>query len=108
MRELRDHLDDDIRLALKFETRVSARQKQAAWERLQQRAAVQMILPPIETSAVPPRVSWLSALRDGSLRLLNALLIDSSAFERARRPFPYVLFCDIQGRYVRPYVHFAA
>lgn len=116
---LERYLDDDISRTLKLETSVTPSQKAAAWERLQARAKEQSMLPPLEAETASKevrdseRVRWLEmvyALRDGSMKLLNTLVLDSTAFERANAPkrrYPYPYF-DIQGRSTHPILAISA
>ena len=77
--------DEFLEHALKTDTTVTRRQRDAAWERLYQRAVEQVILPPY---AIPPDpVSTPMGLVDrlvaGCVRMLSALVIDEDPYQRA-------------------------
>jgi hypothetical protein len=78
------YLDALIEAALKTDAIVTPRQKQRAWERLEQRAAQQTIWPPL----VEPKKSLVGTLRlafTHARRCLAILLVDEGSYERARK-----------------------
>lgn len=108
--ELRfDATDASITRTLKFETLVTPRQHAAARDRLMRSAAVQTMLPPLETD---PEYATLrdraSLLGQHTLRILNFLLVDSSAYERARRPPLLYRHYNAHGRYAFSIIHMSA
>lgn len=108
--ELRlDVTEASISRTLKFETLVTPKQYASARQRLLLSAAAQTILPPLETDAE------LATLRDRASifgqhtrRLLNFLLVDSSAYERARRPPRLYCHYNAHGRYAFTIIHMSA
>ncbi|HVU13686.1 MAG TPA: hypothetical protein VHD90_20540 [Phototrophicaceae bacterium] len=85
MPELTDQqFDADAARQLKFNTMVTASQQAKAKERLLRRAAHQIMLEP-ETPA--PVESRAQVIGRRTLHVLNFLIMDSKAFERAHRPW---------------------
>ncbi len=110
MPELRDkQLDADIARSLRFETLVPPLRQQVAREQLLKRAAEQAVLPPL---AAPAARSGLrdhaQTLSQGTLLLLNLLLVNSSIYERARRPPRLYEHYNAHGRYAIGIIHMLA
>ena len=110
MPELRDkQLDADIARSLRFDTLVPPQRQQAARERLLKSAAEQAVLPPL---AAPVAHSGLrdhaQTLGQSTLRLLNFILVDSSIYERARRPPRLYEHYNTHGRYALSVIHMLA
>ncbi len=110
MQELRDkQLDADVARSLRFDTLVPPLRQQVAKELLLKRAAEQTMLLPL---AAPAAHSGLRdhayTLSQGTLRLLNLLIVDSSIYERARRPPRLYQHYNTHGRYALSIIHVLA
>lgn len=80
---LNNHLDEEIRYILKSQV-VSRARKQAAWERLQQAAAQQVILAPYAVSPKGPQsTNMLLILQNNIVNFFVALCTDESSFQKA-------------------------
>lgn len=112
MQELADkQLDQDIERTLRFESFVTPAQQVAARERLLQRAAQQTVLPPAVVEEAPGSrlVEVAAQFKNRSLKLLQVLLLDSTAFERVpRKPVHFYYFLDTHGRFTRPILSLSA
>lgn len=110
MRESPDQqLDAAVVRSLKFRTLVTASQQQAARERLLRRAAAQTMLPPLQLVEPRPTLrDHASVIGRCTKRLLDWLITDSSAYERARRPPPFYQFYNAHGRYAFTIIHVSA
>ena len=101
--------DADVARRLKFSTLVTPCQQQNAREMLLHRAAEQVILPPLETIADHPSLrTHVQTLRLRTLRIFNFLVMDSSAYERVRRPFGIYEYCTANGRYALAVIRLSA
>jgi len=108
-----EQFDADIARNLRFSTMVTPLQQQNAKARLLLCAAEQRVLPPLES--VVQRATSRAALRDHihtigqhMLRLLNLLLLDSSIYERARKPPRLYQYYNAHGRYVFTIIRMSA
>ena len=113
MPELPDQpIDADIARTLKFDTRVTPVQREDARARLLRSAAAQTILPPVPISA--PEVERVTLrdhaqlLREQGMRLLRFLLVDSTCYERARRPPTFFQYYNMHGRGAFTLIHVSA
>ncbi len=110
MQELREELfDADVARSMRFDSLVTPMQKHAAREQLLLRAAEQAML---SSLALPESRSPLRdhayTLGQHTLRFLNLLLIDSSIYERARRPPRLYQYYNAHGRYAFSIIHMSA
>ncbi len=105
------HLDADLRRALKFSAQVTPQQHQAARERLLRRAAVEQM--PLEVVA-PPQLSYAAlrehaeTLRQYAVGFMNFLFVDTGAYERARRLPAHYRHYNVHGRYAFTVIHMSA
>jgi hypothetical protein len=78
-------LDDIIRLAIKNQTVVTTRQKEAAREQLLRKAAQQAMLIPYAAPPVPfePAPHWIDRIVSGIMRGLYTVLIEEHRYHRA-------------------------
>ncbi len=98
MPELTDQqFDADAARQLKFNTMVTASQQAKARERLLCRAAHQIMLEP---EMPVPAQSRAHVLGQRTLRVLNFLIMDSKAFERAHRPWRTCKYENVRRRYI--------
>jgi len=113
MPELPDqHLEADITRTLKFNTLVTPNQRENARARLLRTAAEQSILPPVK-AVEPAPVSiplrdHAQMLRQQIARLWNFLLVDSTCYERARRPPSFFQYYNVHGRGAFTIIHVSA
>nr|AUN37618.1 hypothetical protein [uncultured bacterium] len=103
MPELPDQpIDADIARTLKFNTRVTPAQREDARARLLRCAAEQTILPPAPVSAAVVERATLrdhaDTFRQQGMRFLRFLLVDSTCYERARRPPTFFQYYNAHGR----------
>lgn len=76
-----NQLEARVMLALETQTIITARQKDAAWERLRQQAQQQVMLAPY---AAPPCPTYTPEQRQSRLlRQIVAFLLDDSSYHRA-------------------------
>ena len=111
MQEIPDHaLEASIARNLRFDTLVTSRQHQQARERLLLRAAAQTMLPPVPVlvEEPPTLLDHAHTLRHHTLRFLHLLLLDSSIYERARKPPRLHEFYNAHGRYAYSVIHLSA
>ena len=101
MPELLDqHIDADIARTLKFSPSVTPAQRENARARLLRSAAQQTVLPPVqpvEAARVPLR-EHAHSFGQQLIRLWRFLLVDSTCYERARRPPTFFQYCNVHGR----------
>ncbi len=95
------YFEADVTRTLKFETLVTPRQQEAVRERLLSLAAAQTMLPPLAVDAERDTLrDHATTLRYHTLRLLNLLIMDATAFERARHlPRFYQYYNNVHGRH---------
>jgi hypothetical protein len=103
MPELPDQqIEADIARTLKFNTLVTPIQREDARARLLRCAAEQTILPPAPVSASAVARAALrdhaDSLRQQGMHLLRFLLVDSTCYERARRPPTFFQYYNAHGR----------
>jgi hypothetical protein len=109
MRELPEQrFDAAITRTLKFDTLLPTIQQQSAKERLLRRAVVQTVLPPLAIERPATLRDHASVIGQRTLRLLNLLIMDSSAYERARRPPLFYQFYNAHGRYAFTIINMSA
>ncbi len=110
MQELRDkQLDADIARSLRFDTLVPPLRQQVAKELLLQRAAEQTMLPPLAAATVHSGLrDHAHTLSQNTLRLLSLLIVNSSIYERARRPPRFYQHYNAHGRYALSIIHVLA
>ncbi len=110
MQELRDkQLDADIARSLRFDTLAPPVRQQLAREQLLRRAAEQTMLVPLPTPAARAGLrDHALTLRQGTLRLLNLLIVDSRIYERARRSPCLYQHYNAHGRYAFAVIHMLA
>lgn len=107
--ELRvDATDASITRTLKFETLVTPSQHAAARARLMRSAAAQTMLPALAADENATLRDRASNLGQHTLRFLNILLVDSSAYERARRSPRLYRHYNAHGRYAFTIIHMSA
>ena len=111
MPELLDqHIEADIARTLKFDARVTLVQRDNARARLLQSAAAQTVLPPVELfeAAPVPLRTHAQVFTQQVIRFLRFLLIDSTCYERARRPPTFSQYCNVHGRGAFTIIHVSA
>jgi hypothetical protein len=100
--------DEFLADMLRTDAIVTCRQRDAAWEQVQQQAAAQMILPPY---AVPPRPAapppeMIDRLARSLLRVIDFLLVEDpyhrAAANRNRLPIARVIGADMIVHYYPP------
>ena len=79
-----NHLDAFIEAALQRGTNVSAQQKQIAWERLSQKASIQLILPATLTTPEKSFMARLVEIGGVVWRQFSSFAIEEDRYERAR------------------------
>lgn len=79
------HLDDSVAFALETETVVTKAQKEAAWHKVRQRAAEQVMLTPYVIAPAPrrPALSWWARMTGAAQRALSLTVTDASVYDRA-------------------------
>ena len=79
------HLDDSIAFALETETVVTKAQKKAAWHKVRERAAQQVMLAPyaIAPATRRPALSLWARMTGAAQRALSFTVTDSSVYDRA-------------------------
>jgi hypothetical protein len=101
--------DATITRTLRFATLVAPRQHESAREALMLRAATQSMLPPLQADEESATLrDRASVIGQQTLRLLNILLVDSSVYERARRPPRFHKYYNVHGRYAFTIIHMSA
>jgi hypothetical protein len=111
MRELPDqHLEADIARTLKFEAHVTLVQHDNARARLLKSAAAQTVLPPVMSAETAPNALRVHAqsFAQQIMRLMRFLLVDSTCYERARRPPSFSQYCNVHGRGAFTIIHVSA
>ena len=113
MPELPDQqIDADIARTLKFNTLVRPNQQQNARERLLRSASEQTVLSPVSVVVAPAQSAVLRdyarVCRQQGMRLFRFLVVDSTCYERARRPPTFFQYYSAHGRGAFTIIHVSA
>lgn len=94
------HFGATITRTLRFGTLVTPRQQENAKERLLCCAASRAPLPALQSAGERATLrDHASVVTQCAIRLLNFVFVDSSAYERARRPPRFYQYYNAHGRY---------